>query len=260
MPDVLSHLEDLRYRLLRSSIAIGIGFGGCLTVSDRIYALLAAPVLRVLPEGSSLIFTNLSDPFFVQLKTSFVGGVLLVLPYICYQLWLFVNRSLLARTGRLIGFRTLLAATLLFYAGAIFCYFVVFPAAFSFFLSFESTELRPMLELKDYVSLFMTLLLAFGLAFETPVVIVVLGLLGLVNSTRLRRARRYFIVLSFVIAAILTPTPDPVNQCLMAFPMIILFEAGLRSLVHLEASNPALKTLQETEPYSVSLPIGRQRS
>lgn len=257
MPNVFSQHEELRSRLIRSSIAIIIGFAGCLAVSDRIYALLAAPVLRALPRGSSLVFTNLSDPFFVHLRTSFVASILLVLPYICYQLLLFVNRSLLARDRSLAGFPIVLAATLLFYAGAVFCYFLVFPAAFSFFLSFESTALTPMLEVSDYVSLFMTLLLAFGLAFETPIAIVILGMIGVVNSTQLKKARRYFIVLAFIIAAILTPTPDPINQSLMAIPMILLFEAGLRSLRYIEAAAAAAKSVPQTESYGSSSTIGR---
>jgi sec-independent protein translocase protein TatC len=227
------HLEELRQRLIRAVVAILIGFGGCLVVQERLFNLLAGPVIKLLPQDSSLIFTSLPEPFFIYLKVAFVGGVFLALPYVIYQLWLFVRPGLYLRERKL-ALPFVVVATLLFYAGGAFAYFLVFPAAFKFFLGFQTETLKPMLSIKQYVSLVMLLMLAFGTIFETPVVIVFLGLLGVVHSTTLRKGRRYFVILAFIIGAILTPTPDVINQSLMAIPMLLFYEVGIRILVIFE--------------------------
>lgn len=229
----LEHLEELRSRLIRAVIAVVIGFGICIAFGERVFSLLAAPITKLLPKDSTLVFTGLPDPFFVYMKVAFITGIFIALPYILYQLWLFVYPGLLQRERRL-ALPFIVTATLLFYAGAAFAYFLVFPAAFQFFLGYQTAELKPMISMKDYVSLVMLLMLAFGAVFETPIVIVFLGLLGIFDSKFLKRSRRYFIVLAFIIAAILTPTPDVINQTLMAIPMLLFYEVGIQVLVLFE--------------------------
>lgn len=231
----MSLLEDLRFRLLKCLLALVAAFSACLVVSDRIYLFVSVPIMKLLPKGASLIFVGLPDSFLVLIKLSVWGGFLLVFPYVIYQIIQFAEKFLVQSDYGL-GVRFVIPASVLFYLGATFCYFLVIPAAFSFFLSFETSGLKPMLSVTEYTSLFMTLMVAFGLVFETPVAIVMLGMLGLVNSNQLRKARRYSVVFAFVAAAILTPTPDPLNQTLMAGPMIVLYEVGLRFLSHLETT------------------------
>jgi sec-independent protein translocase protein TatC len=229
----LGHLEELRSRLIRAVIAIFVAFLVCLIFAERVFGLLAAPITRLLPQGSSLIFTGLPDPFFIYLKVSFITGIFIALPYVLYQLWQFVSPGLYAKERKMaVPFISL--ATLLFYTGALFAYFIVFPAAFKFFLSYTSPDLKAMISIREYVSLVMVLMLAFGAVFETPIVIVFLGLLGFFDSGQLKRGRRYFVVLAFVIGAVLTPTPDVINQTLMAVPMLLLYEVGIWILVYLE--------------------------
>lgn len=227
------HLEELRQRLLRCVIAITLGFGICIAFGERVFSLLASPITKLLPKDATLVFTGLPDPFFVYLKVAFISGIFVVLPYCLYQIWLFVVPGLLEKERKL-AFPFVVVATILFYLGAAFAYFVVFPAAFKFFLGYQTEELKPMISIRDYVSLSMLLMLAFGAVFETPIIVVFLGLLGVFDSKLLKRGRRYFVVIAFIIAAILTPTPDVVNQTIMAVPMIIFYEVGIQVLVLFE--------------------------
>lgn len=227
------HLEELRQRLIRAVVAVIIAFAGCLLVQERLFNLLAGPIVKLLPGDSTLVFTSLPEPFFMYLKAAFVSAVFISLPYVIYQIWLFVRPGLYENERKL-ALPFIMVATLLFYAGGAFAYFLVFPAAFKFFLGFQTDILKPMLSIKEYFSLVMTLTLAFGAIFETPVIIVFLGLLGVVQSSTLRKGRRYFVVLAFVIGAILTPTPDVINQSLMAIPMMLFYEVGIRVLMIFE--------------------------
>ncbi|MBM4326965.1 MAG: twin-arginine translocase subunit TatC [Deltaproteobacteria bacterium] len=246
----LDHLSELRSRLMRAMIAIALGFALCMVFSERLFKLLAAPIIRYLPDGASLVFTALQSPFFIYIKVGFIAGLFLALPYVLYEIWLFVKPGLYEREKKLAA-PFIVLATGLFYAGAAFCYFIVFPAAFQFFLSFESPELKPMIDIKEYVSLFTMLLLAFGVIFETPIIVVLIGLLGLVDSNQLRKGRRYSIVIAFIVGAVLTPTPDPLNQTLMAVPIMILYEVGLRILGSFEKKRKAEaedEATQQTSP------------
>lgn len=242
----LEHLEELRSRLTRVVLAVLVGFGVCIAFGERLFTLLAAPITKLLPQGSTLIFTGLPDPFFMYLKVAFVAGIFLVLPVIIYELWRFVRPGLLEHERRM-AVPFIVSAVLLFYAGAAFAYFVVFPAAFKFFLGYQTEVLKPMIAIKEYVSLVMLLMLAFGSVFETPIIIVFLGLLGVVDSGMLRRGRRYFVVLAFVIAAILTPTPDIINQTLMAVPMLLFFEVGILVLTLFEKKRKRKEEAEEAE-------------
>jgi sec-independent protein translocase protein TatC len=246
----LDHLAELRGRLIHSVVAIGLGFAVCLAFGERVFQLLAGPITALLPKDTPLVFTALPDPFFMYLKVSLIAGVFLALPYIIYQLWLFVYPGLLPRERKL-AFPFISVATLLFYTGAAFAYFLVFPAAFKFFLSYQTPDLKPMISIRDYVSLAMLLMLAFGAVFETPIIVVFLGLLGLFDSSFLKRGRRYFVVLAFIIAAILTPTPDMFNQTIMAVPMILFYEIGIQVLAIFEkkrAKEEAREAAEEDQP------------
>jgi sec-independent protein translocase protein TatC len=228
----LEHLAELRQRLIRCVIAIGLGFAVCLAFGERVFKLLAEPLTAIL-KGTPMVFTALPDPFFMYMKVSLISGIFIVLPYIIYQLWLFVYPGLLPRERKL-AFPFIFVATLLFYLGAAFAYFAVFPAAFKFFISYQTPDLKAMISIRDYVSLAMLLMLAFGAVFETPIIVVFLGLLGVFDSSFLKRGRRYFVVLAFIIAAILTPTPDVINQTIMAVPMILFYEVGIQVLAIFE--------------------------
>jgi sec-independent protein translocase protein TatC len=230
---LLQHLEDLRAKLVRAAIGIMVAFVVCLTFSERVFALLASPITKLLPKDTTLIFTALPDPFFIYLKVSFITGIFIALPYVLYQLWLFISPGLYQKERRM-AVPFVVLSTVLFYIGASFAFTVVFPAAFKFFLSYQTPDLKAMISIREYVSLVMVLMLAFGVVFETPVIIVFLGLLGIFDTGQLKKGRRYFIVLAFIIAAILTPTPDVINQALMAIPMILLYEVGIQILVVLE--------------------------
>jgi sec-independent protein translocase protein TatC len=245
------HMEELRQRLIRCVVAVVIGFGICIAFGERVFSLLAAPITRLLPKDTTLVFTGLPDPFFMYLKVAFICGIFLALPYCLYQFWLFVRPGLLEKEREL-ALPFVFVATSLFYLGAAFAYFIVFPAAFNFFLGYQTPELKPMISIKDYVSLSMLLMLAFGAVFETPLVVVFLGLLGVVDSGVLKRGRRYFVVLAFIIAAILTPTPDVVNQTIMAVPMIVFYEIGIQILVLLEKKRKREEEAAAREDHEVS--------
>lgn len=235
----LEHLQELRYRLMHAAAAIIAGFIICISFSKNIFDFLSAPLVELLPKNTSLVFTALPDPFFMYLKVSFVAGVFLAIPYVLYQVWKFIAPGLYQKE-RSLALPFVVAATILFYVGAVFAYLVVFPVVFKFFLGFQSTDLKPMISIKEYVSLIMKLMLAFGVIFETPIIIIFLGLLGLVNTTLLRKGRRYFVVIAFVIGAILSP-PDVLSQILMGFPLLALYEVSIHVLAMLE------KRRKETE-------------
>jgi sec-independent protein translocase protein TatC len=229
----LDHLEELRSRLLKATLAVVAAFAACMYFGEQLFSVMAEPILRLLPKGSPIYFPRVQDPFFVYLKVSLITGIFIVFPYVIYQLWAFVRPGLYPQERKLAApFVTF--ATLLFYAGASFAYFLVLPAAFSFFLSYITTQLQPLIDMREYVDLVMLLMLAFAAVFETPIIIVFLGLIGLFSSDQLKKGRRYFIVLAFIIAAIVTPTPDPFNQTLMAVPMLLLYEVGIRLLAIIE--------------------------
>lgn len=231
---LMDHIGELRSRILRAAVSVFLVFAvSFFGFGQRLFDLAARPVVKLLPEGASMVFTGLPDPFFTQMKVAFIAAIFIALPYVLYQIWAFISPGLYPRERKL-ALPTIFISCALFYAGAAFCYLVVLPAAFKFFLSFETEELKAMIAIKEYVSLIVKLMLGFGIVFETPVIVVFLGLLGIVETENLRKGRRYFVVLAFLIAAVLTPTPDPANQAAMAFPMIILYEVGLRVLIALE--------------------------
>jgi sec-independent protein translocase protein TatC len=221
----LSHLEELRQRLIYIAISLGVGFGICYFFAEKLFLLLVLPLKANLPEGDRLIFTNLPEMFFTYLKCAFVGGIMLASPFIFYQLWMFVAPGLYQKEKKYVV-PFVVSSTFLFVGGALFGYFVVFPFGFKFFLSFASDTVQALPSVKQYFSFALKLLIAFGLVFELPVVVFFLSRMGLVTAPFLRKKRKYAILLTFVLAAILTP-PDVITQLMMAGPLLVLYEVGV---------------------------------
>ena len=220
-----AHLEELRSRLIKSFIAVTIGFLLSYAFKEKIFEVLTLPLIKVMNEGDHLIYTNLPEAFFTFLKAAFISGIMVASPYLLYQFWMFVAPGLYDKERRMV-LPILFLSTIFFVGGAMFGYFVVFPLGFEFFLSFASDNIRPMPSMKEYLGFASKLLLAFGVAFELPLVLTFLAKLGIVSVDMLKRYRKYAILLFFVAAAILTP-PDVVSQVLMAVPMMLLYELSI---------------------------------
>ena len=221
----LGHLEELRKRLVISAIAVGVGFAASYPFAERLFGLLVAPLQAVMPEGSHLIFTNLPEMFFTYLKVSFLAGIMLVAPFIFYQIWMFIAPGLYKKEKKYV-IPFVVASTILFVGGSLFGYFIVFPFGFKFFVGFSNEYVKALPSVKQYFSFAIKLLFAFGVVFELPVVIFFLAKMGMVTPKMLRKNRKYAILMTFVVAAILTP-PDVITQCMMAGPLIILYEIGI---------------------------------
>ncbi len=222
---LMEHLGELRTRLVRSFIAVGLAFAVCYTFSEQLFAELCKPLLAALPEGSKLIFTALPEAFFVYLKVGLVAAVFVASPFLFYQIWSFIAPGLYDDEKKYVIPMALISA-IFFISGASFCFFVVFPYAFTFFVGFASEEIAAMPSLGEYLGFSLKLLIAFGLIFEMPLFTFFLSRLGLVTAARMRNFRRYAILCIFIIAAILTP-PDVISQLLMAMPMMILYEVSI---------------------------------
>ena len=221
----LSHLEELRKRLITCAIAVGIGFVISYIFSERLFRILISPLMRVMPEEDRLIFTNLPEMFLTYLKTALVTGILFVAPVIFYQLWMFIAPGLYQNEKRFVV-PFVVFSTILFVGGALFGYFIVFPFGFKFFLGFANEYIQALPSVKQYFSFSIKLLFAFGIVFELPVVIFFLSKMGLVTPEFLKKKRKYALLLTFVMAAILTP-PDVITQLMMAGPLILLYEIGI---------------------------------
>jgi sec-independent protein translocase protein TatC len=221
-----AHLEELRKRLIRSLIAIGVCFVICYTFKEKLFWIVARPLMEVLPQGSFMIFTGLPEAFFTYLKISFFAGLILASPFVLYQIWKFISPGLYKKEKKYVV-PFVITSTLLFMGGVCFAYFLVLPPAYKFFVDFSTDFFRPMFTLKEYLSLTLKLLLAFGIVFEIPVFLFFMTKIGLVSSRTLARQRKYAILIIFIAAAILTPTPDAFTQCLMALPMMVLYEIGI---------------------------------
>jgi sec-independent protein translocase protein TatC len=221
----ISHLVELRDRLLRAIIAVLVLTLAMVPWAKEIYALLAQPLLSALPSGATMIATDVTGTFLVPLKVTLMGGFLVALPYVLYQAWAFVAPGLYQHEKRL-AVPVIVSSFFFFLVGMAFAYFVVFPVAFGFFVGYTPPGVQMMTDIDKYLSFVLTMFLAFGLTFETPVVVVVLVRMGIVSLEKLRAARGYVIVGAFVIGAIFTP-PDVISQLLLAIPLWLLFEVGL---------------------------------
>jgi sec-independent protein translocase protein TatC len=220
------HLEELRKRLINCLIAIGIGFSISYYFAERIFLFLSAPLQQLLPQGSNFIFTGLTDAFFTYMKLSLFAGIFFASPVILYQAWLFVAPGLYEKEKRYVA-PFISIATVFFVAGVSFGYYIVFPVAFKFFVSYTTDTIRILPSIKEYLSFSCMFLLSFGAIFEIPIFLFFLVKTGVLKEKQLRSNRKYAILIAFVVAAVLTPTPDVVNQTLMAVPIIILFEISL---------------------------------
>jgi sec-independent protein translocase protein TatC len=223
----VSHLVELRDRLIRAFVAVGICFGALMfwPGSAQLYDLLAQPLVEHLPKGGTLIATSVISPFLVPLKITLMAAFLLALPVVLYQVWAFVAPGLYTHEKRLV-LPLVVSSTLLFFLGVAFCYFFVFGKVFTFIQSFAPKSVSAMPDIEAYLSFVLTMFIAFGAAFEVPIVVVVLARVGLVSIDKLKAFRAYFVVLAFIIAAILTP-PDVVSQLALAIPMVLLYEVGI---------------------------------
>lgn len=221
-----THLEELRSRLIVCLIAVGVGFAVSYFFSAEIFSLLSRPLTAVLPKDSSFIFTGITEAFFTYLKLSFFSGIFLASPVIIYEIWKFVAPGLYEREKRYV-LPFVCIATVFFVGGIVFCYFIVLPAAFRFFVGYNTQYIRMMPSLGEYLSFTCVFLLAFGVVFELPVFLVCLAKLGIITEKHLRSNRKLVIIGAFVVAALLTPTPDAVNQSLMAVPLIVLYELSI---------------------------------
>jgi sec-independent protein translocase protein TatC len=223
----VTHLVELRDRLVRAFIAIGVCAIalGIWPGPAALYDLLAQPLVASMPEGGKLIATNVISPFLVPMKILLMASFLLALPVVLYQVWAFVAPGLYSHEKKLV-LPLVVSSTLLFFMGVAFCYFFVFGQVFQFIQSFAPKSITAQPDIEAYLSFVLTMFIAFGAAFEVPVVVVVLARMGLVSIEKLKAFRSYFVVIAFIIAAVLTP-PDVVSQLALAIPMCILYEAGI---------------------------------
>lgn len=221
----ISHLIELRDRLLRAIVAVLVVFVCLMPWAGDIYDLLALPMMSTLPEGTHMIATGVVTPFFVPVKVTMMVSFVLALPFVLYQAWAFVAPGLYAHERRL-GLPLVLGSTVLFLLGMAFCYFFVFGTVFKFINEFAPKSIIPAPDIEQYLSFVMSLFLAFGLTFEVPVAVILLVKTGVVSIAKLKEARPYVIVGAFVIAAIITP-PDVVSQFMLALPMCLLYELGI---------------------------------
>ncbi len=247
---LLDHLIELRTRIIRALLALAVGFGVCLYFADDILGLLIWPLKQAFPDGEGqLIFTKLPEVFFVELKVALFAGFMVSFPVIANQLWAFIAPGLYAREKK--AFLPFLIATpVLFSAGAALAYFVVMPTAFTWFLGFGGEagglQVQALPSAGEYLSLVMQFILAFGLTFLLPVLLLLLHRAGIITRAQMAGARRYVIVGIFVIAAVVTP-PDPGSQIILALPLILLFEISLVLMRLQEGKVEADKAAREAE-------------
>jgi sec-independent protein translocase protein TatC len=253
---LLDHLIELRTRLVRSVVALAIGFGVCLYFADPILGFLVQPLKDAFPEGEGqLIFTKLYEIFFVELKVALFAGFFVSFPIIANQLWAFIAPGLYAREKKAF-LPFLLATPVLFIAGGALAYYVVMPTAFRWFLGFEGTagglDIQALPSAGDYLSLVMQFILAFGMSFLLPVLLLLLNRAGIVTRQQLASARRYVIVGIATLAAIVTP-PDPGSQIILAIPLLILFEGSLL-IMRLQERRGSSKPENDAKDEEISRP------
>jgi len=221
----LDHLEELRKRLLVSLIAVFAGFLLCWNFADRIFGKIQEPLTHFLPPGDKLAYTRLTAPFFMYMKVAFFAALFLAAPVILLQLWLFISPGLYKHERRY-AIPFIVFATFFFLAGGYFGFRIILPATCSFFVE-TGKQFKQMVTIDDYFSFASTIILAAGLIFETPILIFFLARLGIVTPAFLMQKFKYAVVLAFIIAAVVTPTPDMVTQTALAVPMILLYLIGV---------------------------------
>lgn len=221
----LSHLEELRKRLVVCAIAVGAGFVISYIFSEQLFSVLTLPLTEVLPPESKLIFTSLPEMFIVYIKAALIAGIILASPVIFHEIWMFVTPGLY-QTEKRYAIPFVLFSSIIFLIGALFGYFIVFPYGFKFFIGFATEDIQALPSVKEYFSFAIRLLLAFGLVFEMPVVVFFLTKIGLITPEVMKKYRKFAILGAFIVSAILTP-PDVATQVMMASPLIILYELSI---------------------------------
>jgi sec-independent protein translocase protein TatC len=221
----LSHLIELRDRLMRALLAVLVAFLCLLPWAGKIYDLLAQPMMAALPPGTKMIATGVVTPFMVPIKVTLLAALVIALPVVLYQVWAFIAPGLYKHEKRF-ALPLVIGSTLLFLLGMGFCYFFVFGTVFRFIAKFAPASITPAPDIEQYLSFVMTMFLAFGTTFEVPVIVVLLVRFGVVGLDKLKEMRPYAIVGAFIIAAVVTP-PDVTSQVMLAVPMCLLYELGL---------------------------------
>jgi len=241
-----AHLEELRTRIVRALLATAVAFGVCYWFADDIFAFLIRPLVALRPDQSLIIGTGVTEAFFTKLKVAFVASLFVASPIIFYQAWRFVAPGLYDNEKRL-AVPFAVSGSAFFILGASFCYWLVFPVGFQFFLEeYNSLAVAPQIRITEYLSFTSRMLLAFGVTFELPVVTFFLARIGVVTHRTLLGAGRYAIVVIFIVAAVLTPGPDVASQLLMAAPLLVLY--GLSILVAWMVARPARGSVPAAEP------------
>ncbi len=222
---LVAHLTELRDRLLRSLLAVLLVFIGLFPFANEIYSFVSRPLRALLPEGATMIATEVASPFLTPFKLTLVAAIFIAIPYVLYQIWSFIAPGMYRHEKRL-ALPLLASSVLLFYSGAAFAYYVVFPLIFGFFTSVGPADIAIMTDINSYLNFVLKLFFAFGIAFEIPIAAVILIWAGITTPEDLVRKRPYIIVACFVFGMLLTP-PDVISQALLAVPMWILFEVGV---------------------------------
>lgn len=222
---LLDHLNEMRWRLVRCFIAAAVGFCLCWAFVEPIFGVLVKPLLAVLPAGGNAMYSTMPEAFFIRMFVACIAGLFVASPVIFYQIWAFISPGLYEEEKLFIVPVAIISAVF-FVGGALFCYHIVFPFAFQFFMSYNTEQIRVMPRISDYVDFVLKLLIAFGLIFEMPLFAFFLSRMGVLTAAMMRQARRYAILGIFIVAAILTP-PDVLSQLLMAAPMLVLYEVSV---------------------------------
>jgi sec-independent protein translocase protein TatC len=231
----LEHLEELRRRIIYAIIAVAIGFGACWGYADRIYAIMQRPIMEALHRNGmaeKLVYLNPTEPFNLYLKVAFLAGLFVASPFVLYQVWMFISPGLYRNERRYV-LPFMFSTVLLFLAGGIFGYKVVYPGALNFLIEYGK-QFQPMITIGEYTDLFLTIIIGMGVIFELPILVFFLSLMGIVTAGWMWRNFRYSILVIFIIAAIVTPTTDILNMCLFAAPMVGLYgiSIGIAFLMH----------------------------
>ncbi|OGW36063.1 MAG: twin arginine-targeting protein translocase TatC [Nitrospirae bacterium GWC2_56_14] len=235
-----SHLAELRKRLVISAIAIAIGFAACFSFSEDLLGVLMMPLNMTMsyqasfpflvftpnPVKHELFFTTLTEPFMAHLKIAFVAGLILAVPIILLQIWKFISPGLMPRERRYTGYFVSFS-TLFFAAGVLFCFFLLLPYAVPFLIGYKTEHLNPIIRIGEYIDFTLKFLLGAGAVFELPLIIILLSRMGILQPASLAKFRKFAFLISFVIGAIITPTPDAFNMTLMSLPIYILYEIGI---------------------------------
>lgn len=222
---LIEHLLELRRRLIWTVLGIVICFAAFMPFSQKLYSFIAHPLIATLPKNTSMIATDVIAPFFVPVKVTLMAAFLVSLPHTLYQIWAFIAPALYQNEKRLIA-PLVLSSCILFATGMAFAYYLVFPVIFQFMAGVTPVGVNMATDIDKYLSFILGMFVAFGTAFEIPVVVVLLARMGIVDTNQLKVARPYMIVGAFIVAAIITP-PDVISQILLAVPLILLYEAGI---------------------------------